>query len=68
MQALLLSSSTALAPSSSAAAQRQRPSTGTTAGRRTLLVQAEKGFSGGQGQKLPKNIKVRVRWCGKSFL
>lgn len=67
MQALLLSSSAALAPSA-AAAQRQRRSTGTTAGRRTLLVQAEKGFSGGQGQKLPKNVKVRVRWCGKSFL
>lgn len=53
MQALAAATGPALlSPAAAAGGARQR--------QRCLRVAADKGFSGGQGQRLPKQVKVRA--------
>lgn len=51
MQALAAAAGPALRPAAAGGAQRQQR-------QRCLRVAADKGFSGGQGQRLPKQVKV----------
>ncbi len=62
MQALATAAAAcpALRPAAAASGGRQQQR------QRCLRVAADKGFSGGQGQRMPKQVKVRACWPEKA--